>query len=182
MILSWGKCQVTLTPITSSGATETAATFNRIVEGSTSLETTQGDKTEAKIEGGEVEAVRFGRNTYELSFQTRLGSDVVEPPIKGDDGVVAGEWTATLVPEANEAPGFTIARASVNVQVSYNSSDGAIATYTVTSMKPTTGQQITWAKGALKANITAEEYNALSQTDKAKYVSDGSGGYKLKTT
>lgn len=147
MVLSWGKCQVSLTPVEGTNATESAATIKNIVDGSAQLTTTQGDKTEAKIEGGEVEAVRYSRNTYELTFQERLGVGKIQPSIKGDDGVVAGEWTCVLTPEAEGAPAFTFTRSTINVQVSYTSADGAIVTYTVSALKPENGQQITWSAG-----------------------------------
>lgn len=146
-MLSWGKCKVTLSPIEGTGATASEHVFDDIVEDSTSLETTQGDKQEATIEGGEIEAVRYKANSYELAFQVRLKSDQIEPPIDGDEGVVAGEWTATITPEATGAPMCTINRAAVNVQVSFSASEGFIATYTVSSLRPkdASGKQITLA-------------------------------------
>lgn len=146
-MLSWGKCKVKLTPIEGTGATEQEHVFTDIVEDSTSLETTQGDKQEATIEGGEIEAVRYKANSYELGFQVRLKSDQIEPPIDGDEGVVAGEWTAKVEPEASGAPMCTINRAAVNVQVSFSAAEGFMATYTVSSLRPKDGKgkQITMA-------------------------------------
>lgn len=144
-ILAWGKCEVKATPIANSGASvQAAVTFPIPVEGSTQLTTTQGDKQEAKIEGGQVVAVRFNANTYELSFDIRLHSSQTSLPLDGTDGVIPGEFTVQIKPlENTAAPGVTIARASGNVQIGYTSENGTIATYTFSSLLPESGNQVT---------------------------------------
>lgn len=133
------------TPISGSGATPSSAvTFPTPVEGTTQLTTTQGDKTEAKVEGGAVVAARYGANTYELAFDIRMHSSLTTLPLDGKDGVVPGEFKVEIKPKENTAaPGVTIARASCNVQVAYTSEGGVIATYTFSSLKVEDGNQIT---------------------------------------
>lgn len=144
-ILSWGACEITATPIPNSGATPSSAvTFPTPVEGTTQLTTTQGDKTEAKVEGGAVMASRYGANSYELAFDIRMHSSLTTLPLDGKDGVVPGEFKVEIKPTDNAAaPGVTIARASCNVQVSYTSEGGVIATYTFSSLVVEGGNQIT---------------------------------------
>ena len=69
-ILSWGQNQVTLTPLGSGG---TASVYKSIVQNSTQLETTEGEVTDAVIEGGEIEASRRAKSSYNLTFQVRIG-------------------------------------------------------------------------------------------------------------
>lgn len=140
-ILSWGAVTIEVEPITGTGATATKRTFKTNVEGSTELSTTQGDTTEAKIEGGDIEAVRYSKNTYELTWQERA-KDTDSTQLANEDGVVAGEFKITLTPENTAAPGLTIARASINVQTSYSSEDGIITTYTASPLKPTSGNMV----------------------------------------
>lgn len=143
--LAWGKCEIVATPIENTGATpQSAVTFPTPVEGSTQLTTTQGDKQEAKIEGGQVVAARYNANSYELTFDVRLHSSQTTPPIDGTDGVIPGEFTITIKPlENSTAPGVTIARATGNVQIGYTSENGVVATYTFTSLLPASGNQVT---------------------------------------
>ena len=144
-VLAWGECSVTATPIEGSGATVTSAvTFPTPVEGTTNLSTTQGDKNEAKVEGGAVVAVRYNANSYELTFDIRMHSTLTALPLDGTDGVIPGEFTVVVKPTENTAaPGVTINRASANVQVSYTSEGGVVATYTFSSLKVENGNQIT---------------------------------------
>lgn len=144
-VLSWGKCEIVATPIADTGATpQSAVTFPTPIDGTTNLTTTQGDKQEAKIEGGQVVAVRYNANTYELTFDIRLHSTQTSLPIDGVDGVIPGEFTVTVKPldNATVAPGVTIARASGNVQVSYTAEEGVKATYTFSSLLPASGNQV----------------------------------------
>lgn len=62
--ISWGRPKIEVKKV---GESEWKV-FATPVEDSTQLETTQGDKLEAKIEGGENEAVRYKSNTYQLTF------------------------------------------------------------------------------------------------------------------
>ena len=93
-ILSWGQNQVTLTPL---GAGGTASVYKSIVQNSTQLETTEGEVTDAVIEGGEIEASRRAKSSYNLTFQVRIGGgdDTSNTDnIKDSDGVVDGEdWS-----------------------------------------------------------------------------------------
>lgn len=145
-VLSWGKCTIEATPITGTGASgSTKITFPTPVEDSTSLTTTQGDKNEARVEGGAVEAARYNANSYELTFQVRLHSGLVAPPLDGVDGVIPGEYKVTIIPENTAAPAVTINRASANVGINYSSDGGVMASYTFSSLENGSDQQITVA-------------------------------------
>lgn len=147
-VLSWGKNSIKITPITGTGASVSAdTTFDKIVEGSTELTTTQGDKTEAKLEGGALEAVRYANNSYELVWQVRAKAGDYKQ-LTNSDGVVSGEFSLVLTPENDSAPGIKFARCSINVQTSYSSADGIITTYTATALKPESGAQCEITKGS----------------------------------
>lgn len=143
-VLAWGKCKVTATPLQNTGATsEAAVEFPTPVEDSTQLTTTQGDKNEARVEGGAVEAVRYNANSYELAFDIRLHSGQKTPPLDGQDGVIPGEYKVEIVSEENaEAPKVRINRASANVQLGYTADGGIIASYTFSALTNDDGQQV----------------------------------------
>lgn len=121
---------------------ETAWTkFATPVEDTTKLECTQGDKMEAKIEGGENEAVKYKANSYVLSFNMRQVPERTDP-ISEENGIVKDEYSVRVIPENDEAIGILIDRASVNVQTSFDSQNGLIKTYTFDALKPATGNTV----------------------------------------
>ena len=150
MIISWGKPQsITATPDTGTGATG-GGVLPTPVEGSSELSTEKGDKMEALIEGGEAEAVKYKASKYTFVCQVRFGKDRTMP-IEGTDGVVPGEWSLALVPDETGAPGFTIHRCVCSYEDSWTAEDGGIRTYTFESLKPASGNQITWAAAAAQS-------------------------------
>ena len=115
--------------------------FATPVEGTTQLTTTQGDKIEAKIEGGENEAVKYKKNTYQLVFNVRQVPERTDP-IVDSDGVVTDEYAVRVTPENPEALGVQIDRTSVNVQKTYDAENGLVKVYTFDVLKPGTGDAV----------------------------------------
>ncbi|MDR1161270.1 MAG: hypothetical protein LBK45_02925 [Tannerellaceae bacterium] len=135
--IGWGKPKIEVKKVGDSAY----VAFATPVEDSTQLETTQGDKLEAKIEGGENEAVRYKANTYQLTFQVRQAPERTDP-IVDVDGVVADEYTVMVTPENPDAIGCVINRAAVNVQTTFNAAEGLVKTYTFDVLKPASGNQV----------------------------------------
>lgn len=121
-ILSWGKPRIFVKALIDGGVLRELPTP---VDDSTNLETTEGDKTEAKIEGGEIEAVRYDKSTYKLSLQIRMkaGSKM---PFANKDGIVTDNYEVTVAPENAEAYGFRMKEAHVSLKTSYTSNDGVL--------------------------------------------------------
>ena len=115
--------------------------FATPVEGTTQLTTTQGDKIEAKIEGGENEAVKYKKNTYQLVFNMRQVPERTDP-ITDSEGVVEDEYSVRVTPENPEALGVLIDRSSVNVQKTYDAENGLVKVYTFDVLKPQTGDAV----------------------------------------
>lgn len=127
------------------------------IDGSTTLDVTQGDKMEAKIEGGENEAVMYKANTYELTFKIRVAPEksALLDKIKDTDGVVAEEYAVQVIPQNEKAIGIEIARAAVNVQTSFDTTDGLVKTYTFSVLKPADGESKTVDFKAIQASEAA---------------------------
>lgn len=108
------------------------------IENSTTLTTTKGDKKEAKIEGGENEDVRYGKNTYALAVEIR---DVKgrPQPIKDHDGLVEGEYEVWLQPEDATLNGLHIAKTVVSVEDKWDAENGSSWVYTFDALKPSDG-------------------------------------------
>lgn len=172
MALSWGKCRILYKKAGDSSANW--AELPTPVENSTNLATTQGTKNEAKVEGGENEDVKYGRNTYALNANVRMMAD--RTPITNVDGVVADEMSVIVQPEDTTAVGIYIERSSVSVQDSFTTQDGGVWAYVFDALKPkaattnlTTRQvregivTITESEGA----VTGVTFKELGQTQTA---------------
>lgn len=134
-ILNWGQCDIFVRKYNGETKGTAWTKFDTPAEGSTTLETTDGEKTEAKIEGGENEAVRRAKNTYALKFDERVGANWTAP-IDDVDGVIDGEYEALLYPTENPtAPALYIAKSSASASDTYSSADGTKKTYTLDALK-----------------------------------------------
>ena len=134
-ILSWGKPRIFVKALVDGGVLRELPTA---VEGSVNLETTEGDKTEAKVEGGEIEAVRYNKSTYKLSLQIRMkaGSKM---PFANQDGLVNDNYEVTLAPENAEAYGFRMNEAKVSVKTSFTTADGILVDVAFDALKNQAG-------------------------------------------
>lgn len=142
--LSWGKPRIFIQKLG-----EESPKWKEIptpVENSTQLNPTKGDKKEAKLEGGENEAVKYGYNNYELVYQIRraLGKTM---PIEHTDGVVQGDYKVALQPENPEVDGFIIDRSTVSVSDPFTTEEGSVWEYTHDVLKPDDGsKKVKWGK------------------------------------
>lgn len=109
-----------------------------IAEGTTQLNTTQGDKLEARVEGGDAEAVKYKSGTSELVYGYRVAAETTRH-IPHTNGVVADEYVVVVVPENAAAPGLYIEHSAVTVEDSFSADDGFIVTYTHTALAATSG-------------------------------------------
>lgn len=148
MIPSWGKPRV----IAKKKGVEDAPyiEFYTPAEGSTQLSTTKGDKKEAKIEGGENEAVKYNKNTYSLALQQRIGLEngttVRKKPLADSDGVIEGEYELWLQPENPDGLGMHMETCNISVEDSFTAEDGILLTYTYEALKTAGHDQVEWGK------------------------------------
>lgn len=141
-ILSWGKCELTIEPIPGSGGSS-VSNFPIPVDDSTQLTGTQGDKTEAKIEGGEIVATRTDAANYTLATKIRLHSELTTPPLGNGDGQIQGEYKVTIKPlENTTSPKITLNRCSASAMFNYSSAEGITVDYSFDVLKPDTGNRI----------------------------------------
>lgn len=139
--LNWGKMKLETKP-SEGGAPKDSEQWKKIdtpKNGTTKIETTAGNVTEALEEGGGVVDSRTEQSKYQLEFDLFVKKDV-DPPFTDVDGVIQGEHAFRLIPEDPTAKGYLIDRAQVTVQKSYTSSEGGILHYIVKVLKPKTGE------------------------------------------
>lgn len=131
-LLSWGK------PVIVVKSEEEGALYRKLntpVDDSTNLETTEGDKTEAKIEGGEIEDVRYDKSTYKLSMQIRLKKGD-KFPFSNKDGVINGSYAVWVQPEDKEAFGIQMLKTHVSIKTSYTAADGILCDIAFDALSP----------------------------------------------
>lgn len=117
-------------------------------EDTTELTSSQGDKMEAKIEGGENEDVKYKRSTYELAYNVRMLKGRQSPfPIS--DGVVDHKYAVLLQPEDPDCEGFYIEGSTVTVDVNYSAADGSRWEVHHDALKASRGDTVKWGKVTL---------------------------------
>ena len=137
-VLGWGKCKVFIKDLDDADASWKE--LPTPVENSTILETTKGDKQEAKIEGGENEDVRYSKSTYALNLNIRAAKGR-KKPIADSDGIISHNYAVAVQPEDPEAVGIMIDKAKPSVADTFSTEEGAIWEYTFDALKPETGDQ-----------------------------------------
>lgn len=158
----WGKCSILVRDLDASPAGKWTL-LPTPAEGTTQLTATKGTKSEAKIEGGENEDVRYSANTYALAFQIRKakGRKVI---IEHVDGVVAHDYEVIVVPEDQAVPSaLYIKKANVSVEDNFTTTDGGTDLYTFDAVKPDqNGKQVLW--GAISYELDSDETTVKSIT------------------
>lgn len=165
-VLSWGKPQI----VVKSDVDGAIFRFlNTPVEDSTNLETTAGDKTEAKIEGGAIEDVRYDKSTYRLAMQIRLKKGD-KLPFDNKDGIVNGNYSVWLIPEDVDAFGIQMLKAHVSITTSYTAADGILCDVAFDALEPNANTpqcqfgivKVTESGGTI-SNVTFTEADAESE-------------------
>lgn len=142
-VINWGKPTIEITKL-ENGVIGESAEWTKLdtpVEGTTTLETTEGDKTEAIDEGGAVVDTRKKKNKYSLKF-TLFEKKDAEKPIEDEDGVITDEYAVRITPEDNTTPGFILKKCSVSFQYTYTAADGGRWAYTFDALVPNEGKML----------------------------------------
>lgn len=170
MTPSWGKPRIVVKK-KDTGETVTYIEFYTPVEDSTQLTTTKGEKKEAKIEGGENEAVKFKKNTYSLAAQVRIGlnddGSVRKKPIPDSDGVIDGEYELWLQPENAKGLGIHMEGCTISVEDVYTAADGIILTYNFDAIKVDGHDQVEWGTVEITGNYL-KTISAIKFTETAE--------------
>jgi len=141
--LSWGKPKVNVGMRGDGTAPELWMAEHSIVENSAKLTPSKGTRKEAKIEGGELEDVKYNKNTYVFEYEVRVMRGRT-PRIEDNDGLVVGEYALQLIPENASVSGFIIDRAAVSVEDTWDAENGAKKKYTFDVLVPEQGNQVKW--------------------------------------
>lgn len=161
-ILSWGKPVLCIRKIGGS-TSDKWIKLPTPVDGSTLLTPTKGQKVEAKVEGGENEDVRYGKNTYALEWEIRAAKGR-KKPVADSDGIIEGNYELALQPEDPEAVGIKIDKGTLSVEDTWSSADGGKWKYTLDALKPDEGDQV--KNGKVVVTEESGETNVTFTEDK----------------
>lgn len=149
-VIGWGKPRVFVKKVGDTSWFE----LPTAVEGTTSLATTKGSKTEAKIEGGENEDVRYSKNTYALTLNIRAAKNR-KRPFDDNDGIIDGNYEVMLQPEDAEVDGIYMQKSTVSVEDTWTAADGGVWAYTFDALKPDDNtDQVKWGVVSVDENGT----------------------------
>lgn len=139
--LNWGKMKLQTKP-SEGGEPKNSAEWKAIdtpKNGTTKIDTTEGNVTEALEEGGGVVDSRTEQSKYKLEFDLFVKKDT-DPPFEDVDGVIQGEHAFRLIPEDPTAKGYIVDRAQVSVTESFTSAEGGLMHYVIKVLKPKEGK------------------------------------------
>ena len=145
-LIGWGKPKIEICELDTDGKYPTTPVWEELptpIEDTTVLNTTKGEKMEAKIEGGENEDVKYKKSTYQLVFDIRAAKGR-NKPIVDDDGIINEMYALRLTPEDPTVQGFIADRCKASVEDKYSSKEGGYWSYAFDVLKPDTGKQIKW--------------------------------------
>ena len=140
MVLSWGKPKIEICKLVDGKLpiTPNWIELDTPVENSSKMTATKGDKKEMKIEGGEVIATRYGKNSYLFECEIPVGAGS-EKPIKDEDGVIHDEYAVRLTPENDDAQGWIMEKTNVSCEDTWDSESGSKWKYSFDGVKPNSG-------------------------------------------
>ena len=129
--IGWGKCKV-LVGAWDENNTSAPSSLSAIptpAQDSTVLSVTKGSKTEAKIEGGANEDVKYDTNNYSLVVRIRAAKGR-QKPIEDVNGIVKLNYAVAVQPEDKDVNGFRMDSCRVSVADGFSTSEGGYWEYT----------------------------------------------------
>lgn len=143
-VINWGKPKLEICKLVNGEIPAASPQWTRIdtpVDGTTTLEMEEGDKTEALEEGGGVVDTYIKKGRISLTFELyeKKGS---EKPIEDDDGIIADNYAIRLTPEDTACNGYILKKCAVSFRQSFTAADGGRWIYTFDALTPSTGKML----------------------------------------
>lgn len=183
VVISWGKPNLLYAKYTGSEAGQSldkiTSKFTKVdtpVNGTTSINVEDGEKHEAEIEGGQVEAVKYDADKFQLQFDIRraAGRKVLA---NDKDGVIAGTYAFVIQPEDPSAPAVLIEATSLKKSPNYASADGLTDHYVADVLVPSTGNSIKIGTASADGTKNTISAAAIAAPKSADSIAAGGGTY-----
>lgn len=127
-ILNVGKPKIELAPVDIDGNIGKWFTIDTPKEGTTTLETSAGDKTEYVEEGGGLVDSYQKKSKYSLKFEL-FGKKNKTKPILDNNGVITQNYAIRVTPEDETCYGIFIPRCSASCEETWSAQDGLLWKY-----------------------------------------------------
>ena len=170
--LQWGKPRIFLKDLGTIGAQWKEMVTP--VQDSTNLTPTKGDKQEAPVEGGENEAVKYKKSTYQFLYNIRKAKGR-KAPMPSSDGVVDHEYSVMLQPEDPTVNGIYIERTAASIDDSFTAGEGGIWAVTHDALKAENGNTV-------KHGVVSTVGNNITFVEDADLVAPGSSPVTITGT
>ena len=141
--INWGQPTLEICELV-GGKLPSSPTWTKLdvpAEGTTNMETTEGEKTEALDEGGAVVDTRKKKNKYTLRFALYEKKGRTKP-IEDEDGLITKDYAIRVTPEDPTTPGFLLAKCAVSFQYTYTAAEGGRWIYTFDALVPDEGKML----------------------------------------
>lgn len=174
-LIAWGQPKMWFAELV-NGVIPALARWKKIYppqEGTTNVSVEEGERRDAKIEGGKTIATRKDSNSFSFNFSeyARTPDTGIEPEMpfqKSHDGVIGGEYAIILQPESPVAVGLRVDRCTASVQPNWTAEYGTVFAFTCPILMPSDGSDMTkWQ--VLKAPVTLSafelEFGSAADTD-----------------
>lgn len=175
--ISWGQPNIGIFKYpagTSSFEVGKDSLFTKVdtpANGTTSIEVEDGEKHEAEIEGGQIEAVKYDADKYQLVFDIRRAAG--RKTLANDkDGVINGTFAFVIQPEDENAPGVLIEAATLKKSPAYSSADGIMDHYVSDVLLPLKGNSVkigsvSWGTGVSSSGVVTTLASIVSANSMA---------------
>ena len=148
-LIAWGQPKMWYTELV-NGAVAALARWKSIFppqEGTTNVSVTEGERRQAKVEGGKTIAARKDADEFTLNFTeyARTPDTGVEPEMpfqKAHDGVIGGEYAIKLQPEYAGAVGLQVDRCNASVQPNWTAEIGTTFAFSCQLLMPEDGSDM----------------------------------------
>ena len=143
-VINWGKPKLEICKLVNGEIPADSPEWKVLdtpVDGTTTLEMEEGDKTEALEEGGGVVDTYVKKGKISLSFEL-YEKKGAEKPIEDNDGIVSDNYAVRLTPEDSSCNGYILKKCAVSFTQSYTAADGGRWKYTFDALTPSTGKML----------------------------------------
>lgn len=137
-VLTWGEPTLEICELDENGAIPSSPNWVKlpvVVQGTASLETEDGEETEALDEGGATVDVRKAKSKYTFSCEFFIKRGDTKK-IEDTDGIVTKNYALRLTPEDETLTGWQLQKTAVSVRETWTSTDGGRWVYTFKGLKP----------------------------------------------
>lgn len=149
-VVSWGAPTLQFVPVTAGGSAPASGKWTSsttgfieikgdiLLEDSSQLNTTAGEKKELRNEKGVVVDSKQMPATYQFTTSVikKKGETVVATAFSPVNGIVEGNYAMRLIAEDPATPGFEMRMTSISVSKGWSADQGALDILTIDGIEP----------------------------------------------